>query len=123
MDLIKVSENALTLELDWADCSLLAYLIRHALNADALGNADNQSMTYGYAQTIAALLEAGGLASWAYTVTEEEYTLAQFRTVAPVTKEHRAERQAWIERCRAPAADDQPADAEPTAQDGQSEGV
>ena len=43
-------------------------------------------MTHGYACTAAALLDAGGLASWAYTVTEEEYTLEQFRTVAPVTK-------------------------------------
>ena len=85
-----IRQNALTVELDWQDCTLLAYLIREALTFDALGNVDNQSMTYGYAQTVAALLDAGGLASWAYTVTEEEYTLEQFRTVAPVTKDNRA---------------------------------
>ncbi len=72
MHLVKIAENALTVELDWADCTLLAHLIREALSYDALHDADNWSMTHGYAQTVAALLEAGGLASWAYTCTEEE---------------------------------------------------
>ncbi len=103
MHLVKIAENALTVELDWADCTLLAYLLREALSYDALHDADNWSMTHGYAQTIAALLEAGGLASWAYTVTEEEYTLEQFRTVAPVTKQNRAKRQARVARYRNPA--------------------
>ena len=103
MQLVSIRENAVTVELDWQDCTLLAYLIREALTFDALGNADNQSMTYGYAQTVAALLDAGGLASWAYTVTEEEYTLEQFRTVAPVTKYNRAKRQARVARYTKPA--------------------
>ncbi len=103
MHLVKIAENALTVELDWADCTLLAYLLREALSYDALSDADNWSMTHGYAQTVAALLEAGGLASWAYTVTEEEYTLEQFRTVAPVTKQNRAKRQARVARYRNPA--------------------
>ncbi len=88
---------------DWQDCTLLAYLLREALSFDTLQDADNWSMTHGYAQTIAALLEAGGMASWAYTVTEEEYTLEQFRTVAPVTKQNRAKRQARVARYRNPA--------------------
>ncbi len=103
MQLVSIRENALTVELDWQDCTLLAYLIREALSYDALHDADNQSMTFAYAQTVAALLEAGGLASWAYTVTEEEYTLEQFRTVAPVTKQNRAKRQARVARYRNPA--------------------
>ena len=103
MKLVDIRENAIAVELDWQDCTLLAYLIREALTFDALGNADNQSMTYGYAMTVAALLDAGGLASWAYTVTEEEYTLEQFRTVAPVTKDNRAKQQARIVRHHKPA--------------------
>ncbi len=103
MHLVSIRENALTVELDWQDCTLLAHLIREALSFDALHDADSQSLTFAYAQTVAALLEAGGLASWAYTVTEEEYTLEQFRTVAPVTKQNRAKRQARVARYRNPA--------------------
>ena len=103
MQLVDIRENAVTVELDWQDCTLLAYLIREALSFDALHDADNQSMTFAYAETVAALLEAGGLASWAHTVTEDEYTLEQFRTVAPVTKDNRAKRQAWVARYTKPA--------------------
>ncbi len=103
MKLVSIRENAVTVELDWQDCTLLAHLVREALSFDALGDADNQSMTYGYAQTVAALLEAGGLASWAHTTSEEEYTLEHFRTVAPVTRGDRAKQQARRERHRQPA--------------------
>ncbi len=109
MQLVDIRENAVTVELDWQHCTLLAYLIREALTFDALGNADNQSMTYGYAQTVAALLDAGGLASWAYTVEREDFTLEQFRTVAPVTKDNRAKAAAR----RAPGR--QPGDSAPAA--------
>ncbi len=103
MKLVSIRENALTVELDWQDCTLLAYLIRKALSYDALHDADNWPLAHGYAQTVAALLEAGGLASWAHTTSEEEYTLEQFRTVAPVTKQNRAKQQARRERHRQPA--------------------
>ncbi len=110
MHLVSIRENALTVELDWQDCTLLAHLIREALSFDALHDADNQSMTFAYAQTVAALLEAGGLASWAYTVTEEEYTLEQFRTVAPVTREDRARLDGRrAARCGQQAAEPAPA--------------
>ena len=66
-------------------------------------------MTYGYARTAAALLEAAGLASWAYTVEREDFTLAEFRTVAPVTKDNRAKAAAR----RAPGR--HPADTAPAA--------
>ena len=103
MQLVKIAENALTVELDWADCTLLAYLLREALSYDALHDADNWSMTHGYAQTVAALLEAAGLASWAHTVGREDFTLDEFRTVAPVTKDNRAKRAARIARYSKPA--------------------
>ena len=103
MQLVKIAENALTVELDWADCTLLAYLLREALSYDALHEADNWSMTHGYAQTVAALLEAGGMATWAYTTEQERFTLEDFRTVAPVTKQNRAKRQARMARYHNPA--------------------
>ncbi len=37
MELVKVGENALTVELNWSDCSLLAHVRRAALEADAWG--------------------------------------------------------------------------------------
>ncbi len=74
-----------------------------ALGWDALHDADNWSLTYGYARTAAALLEAAGLASWAYTTERENFTLEEFRTVAPVTKKSRAKRQAKIARYTKPA--------------------
>ncbi len=89
--------------LDWQDCTLLAYILREALGWDALHDADNWSMTYGYACTAAALLDAAGLASWAYTVEREDFTIEHFRTVAPVTKDNRAKRQA--RRARYPRPD------------------
>ncbi len=90
MDLVNIRENALTVDLDWADCLLLAHLIREALRHDALHDADNWTQTHGYARTVLALLEAGGMATWAHTTTEDEYSLEHFRTVAPVTREDRA---------------------------------
>ena len=118
MQLVNIRENALTVELDWADCTLLAYLLREALSYDALHDADNWSMAHGYAQTVAALLEAGGMATWAYTVEQENFTLDEFRTVAPVTKDNRAKKQARLARYRRPAGsapDRQPDDTAPPA--------
>ena len=109
MQLVSIRENAVTVELDWQDCTLLAYILNEALGWDALHDADNWSMTYGYACTVAALLEAAGLASWAYTVEREDFTLEQFRTVAPVTKDNRAK----VAARGAPGR--QPADTAPAA--------
>ncbi len=103
MKLVDIRENAIAVELDWQDCTLLAYLLREALSYDALHGADNWSLTHGYARTTAALLEAAGLASWAYTTARENFTLDEFRTVAPVTKEHRAKWQARRARYAKPA--------------------
>ena len=111
MKLVDIRENAIAVELDWQDCTLLAYLIREALSCDALHDADNWSLTYGYARTAAALLETAGLASWAHTVKEDEYTLEPFRTVAPVTKDNRAKRQArraWRHTAPPPEGDTAP---------------
>ena len=109
MQLVNIRENAVTVELDWQDCTLLAHIIKDAVSYDALHDADNWSMTHGYAQTVAALLQAAGLASWAYTVEREDFTLDEFRTVAPVTKDNRAKAAAR----RAPGR--QPDDSAPAA--------
>ncbi len=85
MELIKVEENALTLELSWADCTLLAHLCRRALEADALGSVPVYAMTDGYARALVALFEVSGMASWAYTVRRDRFTIEHFRQVAPVT--------------------------------------
>ncbi|MBW3656655.1 MAG: hypothetical protein KY444_11180 [Gemmatimonadetes bacterium] len=86
MELVKVAENALTVELAWSDCSLLAHLCREALMHDALGDTAPFGMLDGYARTLIALFEAGGMATRAHTTTREEYTLEHFRQVEPVTK-------------------------------------
>ncbi|MDP9373651.1 MAG: hypothetical protein M3Q65_14600 [Chloroflexota bacterium] len=109
MELVNIRENALTVDLDWADCTLLAHLIKRALENDALHDADNWTQTHGYARTIVALLEAGGMATWAHTTSEEEYTLEDFRAVAPVTAKERAKEEARIARARRQLARRQPA--------------
>ncbi|MDP9375313.1 MAG: hypothetical protein M3Q65_23265 [Chloroflexota bacterium] len=106
MDLVNIRENALTVELDWADCTLLAHLIKRALESDALHDAAAWSMADGYARTVLALLEAGGMATWAHTTTEEDFTLEHFRTVAPVTVEDRARLDARCSSRRGQQADD-----------------
>ncbi len=58
MQLVSIRENAVTVELDWQDCTLLAYILNEALGWDALSDADNWSMTYGYARTAVALLRS-----------------------------------------------------------------
>ena len=78
MELVKIAENAMTVELDWAGCTLLAHIIREALSSDMLHDADNWSATHCYARTLISFLEAGGLASWAYTVEQEKFTLEEF---------------------------------------------
>ncbi len=106
MELVNIAENALTVKLDWSDCNMLAHLIREALSHDALHDAVAWSMTDGYARTIVALLEAGGMATWAHTTTEEDFTLENFRTVAPVTVEDRARLDARCSSRRGQQADD-----------------
>ncbi len=87
MELVNIRENALTVRLDWSDCTMLAHLCRRALEHDALHDARAYSLADGYARTLIALFEAGGMATWAHTTTEDEYTLEHFRTVAPVVRE------------------------------------
>ncbi len=108
MELVNIRENALMVDLDWADCLLLAHLIQEALRHDALHDADNWTQTHGYARTIIALLEAGGMATWAHTTTAEHFTLEHFRTVAPVTREDAAKEEARIARARQRVASRRP---------------
>ena len=100
MDLIKVAENALTVELSWGDCTFLSHLIREALGRDALPDGADFALADGYARTLAALLEAGGMATWAYTVEQQDFTIEEFRTVAPVTPEDRAKAEARLASAR-----------------------
>ncbi len=50
-------------------------------------------MTDGYARALVAFFEVGGMASWAYTVRRGDFTIEQFRQVAPVTTRDRQARQ------------------------------
>ena len=93
MELVKIAENALTVELSWSDCSLLAHLCREALLHDALGEAVQFGLADGYARTLIALFEAGGMATWAHTTTREEYTIEQYRQVEPITKAEHARKE------------------------------
>ncbi len=86
MELVKVAENTLTVELSWSDCTLLAHLCRRALQHDALGDAPDFALADGYARTLVALFEVGGMASWAYTVGRDRFTIEHFRGVVPLTK-------------------------------------
>ncbi len=84
MELIKVEENALTVELSWSDCNLLAHLCRHALRYDALGDAPSFPLADGYARSLVALLEVGGMASWAESRLGDGFTIEHFRGVTPL---------------------------------------
>ena len=84
MELIKVAENALTVELSWSDCSLLAHLCRRALAADALHDAADFGLADGYSRAMIALFEAGGMATWAHTVEREHFTVEHFRGGVPL---------------------------------------
>ncbi len=89
MELVNIAENRLTVTLDWSDCTMLAHLCRRALESDALHDAPAWSLADGYARTLVALFEAGGMATWAHTVEEERFTLEAFRAVAPVARSPR----------------------------------
>ena len=94
MQLVEIRENAVTVELDWSDVRYLAHIIRHAIYHDVGSTADEPTMLVTYAETVEALLLAGGMASWAQTVEEEKYNLERFLRVVPVTPaEHRAEEE------------------------------
>ncbi len=86
MQLINVAENALTVELSWSDCTLLAHLCRRALQADTLHDAPEYGIADGYARTLIALFEVGGMASWAHTVERDRFTIEHFREVVQLTK-------------------------------------
>ena len=83
MELVKVAENALTLELSWSDCNLLAHLCRRALECDALGDSPAYSLADGYARALVALFEVGGMATWAHTVRRDRFTIERFRRITP----------------------------------------
>ena len=89
MKLIDIKENAITVELDWGDVALLSYVCREAMAHDAIGDAHDFSMTWGYVETLVSFFEAAGMASWADTVSKDEYTIERFRLVVPVTAKQR----------------------------------
>jgi hypothetical protein len=81
MDLIKVEENAVTVELSWTDCALLAHIIREARYHDALPTAPDFGLVDAYARSVEGLLEGAGLASYADFGPKEDYTLEHFRAL------------------------------------------
>jgi hypothetical protein len=98
VELVDIKENAATVELDWADVRLLTHMLRFAISHDVCSGTHEASATLSYALTAVAFLEAAGMASWAQTVGEEEYTLERFAENFPITPE---EHRAWRERCEA----------------------
>ncbi len=94
MQLVEIRENAVTVELDWSDVKYLTYLIRHAIRHDVGSSTYEPTMVVTYAETAEAFLLAGGMASWAQTVTPEEYTLDTFREMVPITAGERAAEEA-----------------------------
>ena len=115
MQLVEIRENAVTVELDWADVKYLTHIIRHAIRHDVGSTTYEPTMIITYAETAEAFLLAGGMASWAQTVREEKYSVEAFLAVVPITEvEERAERERFaaarreMERCATP-----PASAEP----------
>ena len=87
MQLVEVQENAVTVELDWADVRYLAFIIRHAIRHDVGSTTHEPTMVVTYAETAEAFLLAGGMAGWAQTVREEKYDLERFLEVVPITRE------------------------------------
>ncbi len=98
MQLVSIQENEIRVDLDWGDVRLLAFTIRHAMRYDVGSVANEPSMMLSYLDTALAFLEAAGLASWAHTVGQEEFTLDHFAKNFPVTPE---EHRRWRERCEA----------------------
>jgi hypothetical protein len=79
MDLLKVEENAVTVELSWTDCALLAAIIREARYHDALPKTPDYGMIDAYTRSVEGLLEGAGLASYADFGPKAGYTLEHFR--------------------------------------------
>jgi hypothetical protein len=98
VELVAIRENAATVELDWVDVRLVTHMLRFAIRHDVCGDAYDASMMLSYALTAVAFLEAAGMASWAQTIGEEDYTLDHFRENFPITPE---EHRRWRERCEA----------------------
>ncbi len=94
MQLVAIRENAVTVELDWGDVRLLTYALEHAKRYDVLSTANDWNMAMGYLEATVAFLYAAGMASWAQTVTPEEYTLDTFRELVPITAAERAAEEA-----------------------------
>ncbi len=94
MKLIDIKEDALTVELNWIDVRLLTYVCEYAKQYDVLGTAHDWNMAMGYLEAMVACLYADGMASWAQTVTPEEYTLAEFCQMVPITAAERAAEEA-----------------------------
>ncbi len=97
MNLVEIRENAVTVELDWSDVKYLTHIIRHAISHDVGSTTHEPTLVVTYAETAEALLLAGGMASWAQTVGEEEYTVERFAEVVPLTPEEEAR---WQQRVR-----------------------
>ncbi len=97
MQLVSIRENEIRVDLDWADVKLLAYIIRHAISHDVGSTSANPTLYVSYADTALAFLEAAGLASWAHTVEEKDYTLEEFALTACITPEEEAR---WEQQCR-----------------------
>ena len=98
MKLVSIRENEIRVDLDWADVKYLAHCIRHAISHDAGSTTSQPTLFLSYAETAEALLLAAGMASWAHTTDEEEYTVERFLDVVQLTPE---EERRWRERCEA----------------------
>ena len=94
MKLIGIKEDAITVDLNWIDVRLLTYVCEYAKQYDVLGTASDWNMAMGYLEASVAFLYAAGMASWAQTVTPEEYTLDTFREMVPITAGERAAEEA-----------------------------
>ena len=98
MKLVSIRENEIRVDLDWADVKYLAHCIRYAISHDVGGSLAAPTMFVSYAETAEGLLLAAGMASWAHTTDEEEYTVERFLDVVQLTPE---EERRWRERCEA----------------------
>ena len=96
MQRVGIRENAVTVELDWADVTYLAHIIRSAVRHDFGSSTREPTMLGTYAETVEAFLLAAGMASWAQTVDEANYTLECFAEVVPVTEEEQARWRARV---------------------------
>ena len=116
MQLVEIRENAVAVELDWSDVNYLTHIIRHAIRHDVGSTTYDPTMVVTYAETAEAFLEAAGMASWAHTVEEKEYTLERFAQVVPITAEEwRAEQERFAAARREMERERRPREAPPAA--------